>query len=296
VVLPPQVAEFHRLVALRACYAGDRQAAELAFRASLALEPSYRLSTKVAPEGGALRASWDRARDASRSRSLALQPPAGARAWVDGRVGSSRPMDLPTLVQLGTPPDQVGWTGYLGPGGALPGQRDGSTLALVPFAFIRSAEHSSEAARWGLPETVERLPAEPAVEPPQPAVEPDFPPNPLLEADELEVVIEDEDLDAEPAAPSRGERRADRRQARPDLVDAPVPTLQQPQRMRNLALATGGAAVLLYGSSHASRWRFDHDGPSPGLMVATNGAYIGSIGMGLTSATFTTLWLMGRSR
>ena len=263
-VLPPQAAEFHRLVALRAWYAGDRQAAELAFRASLALEPSYRLSSTIAPAGGGLRIAWDRAREASRSRTMAVEAPEGARSWVDGRVSTQRPMDLPSVIQLGSPPDRVGWTGYLGPGGTLPGRGGGSVLAMVPFAFIRSAAVASDADRWGLPSVVVAH-QEPVPAPVQPAAanvpEPEpidaFPPNPLL-------------------------------------AQLPVPTSRSARPMLTAALTTGSAAALLYGTAHATRWRFDHDGPSQALMWTTNGCYLGAIGMGLTSATFTALWLTRR--
>jgi hypothetical protein len=252
VVLPPQAAEFHRLVALRAWYAGDRQAAELAFRASLAVEPSYRLSEKVAPPGGGLRRAWERAQEAPRSRMMPLEGPEDVRAWVDGFVAEDRPMDLPALVQLGAPPDRVGWTGYLGPGGALPGPRGGSNLALIPFSFIRSASLGSEQARWGLPVAVEQ--PEPPTAPP-------------------------------PRAPVPVE----------DLAALPPPTAPV-QPLLTTAVATGSAAVVLYGTAHLARWRFDHHGPTQALMWTTNGCYLGSIGLGLTSATFTTLWLQRRER
>ena len=290
VVLPPQAAEFHRLVALRAWYAGDRQAAELAFRASLTLEPDYSLSRSLAPPDGGLRLAWDRAREAHRSRNMVVQGPEGARIWIDGSVAGERPMDLPSLVQLGTPPDYVGWTGYLGPGGALPGQRGGSSLAMVPFAFIRSAEVDSEAARWGQPE--------PAVAEPEPAE--DFPPNPLVSSlpdDEPETSDTERDPGEGitssrpvPAPEPRVEREPRRRE---DLARLPEPKPQRSEGMRNLALATGGAALALYGTAHATRWRFDHSGPTKPLMWTTNGCYLGSIGLGLTSVTFTTLWLTG---
>jgi hypothetical protein len=286
VVHPPQAAEFHRLVALRAWYAGDRQAAELAFRASLALEPDFSLPRSLAPQDGGLRMAWDRAREAHRSRSMAVEAPAGARVWIDGRVASERPMDLPSLVQLGTPPDHVGWTGYLGPGGAVPGQRGGSSLSMVPFSFIRSAEVASDEARWGLPEraVAERDP-EPAPQPeplPEPEPAPDFPPNPLVAEPVPEPVHEPPPPRVEP------ERRR-----RDDLAQLPPPARQRDAGMRSLALVTGGAALALYGTAHATRWRFDHDGPTKALMWTTNGCYLGSIGLGLTSAAFTTLWLTG---
>jgi len=262
VVLPPQAAEFHRLVGLRAWYAGDPQGAELAFRASLALEPSYGLSDKVAPVGGGLRMSWDRAREAPRGRRMLVDEPEGARSWVDGRVSSDRAQDLPSLVQLGAPPDHVGWTGYLGPGGKLPGRRGGSALAMVPFAFIHSAEVASDDERWGLPGSGTTPAAMPPHVSPPPAPEPD------------------------PVRPSR----------RDDIAQLPAPTPRSARPLLTAAITSGSAAAVLYGTAHATRWRFDHSGPTEALMRTTNGCYLGSIGLGLTSATLTTLWLARRDK
>jgi hypothetical protein len=260
-LLPPQVAAFHRLVGLRAWYDGDRQAAELAFRASLALEPSFALPERVAPSGGPLRASWDRATEAPRSRSMTLEPPAGVRSWVDGGVSTSRPLDLPSLVQLGSPPDRVGWTAYLAPGARLPDRR---AAVVMPFAYIQAAPHGSADERWGLSEDP-------------------FPDNPLIaEASDPQPPRRRPAPPPEPVAPPSGA----------ELASAPAPR-PQGGSLLGASIGTGAAAAALYGTAVFTRTRFDR-APSEGLMMTTNACYLGAVGLGVTSATLGTLHLTRR--
>jgi len=279
----PQAAEFHRLVAMRAYYAGDAAAAAQAFRAAQLLEPGYELPTKVAEEGSELREVWREVRRGWRPKRVDVGQAAGLEAWVDAKGSETRPLELPSIVQLGTADGQVGWTGYLAPGTALPGQPGGSALSMVPFAFIRSGPVDHEDQRWGLPLVVELEPEAALASEPAPLPEPTA--DPVAEEPGDDFV--DNPLLLEPTTP-----------AQPSIAElpAPVPAPRGDGLLLAGAIASGVGAAALYGTAHVTRWRFDHNGPTQGLMRATNGSLVGAAGLGLTSATLTTVIALRRSK
>ncbi len=284
---PSQAAAFHRLVGLRAWYAGDQEAARVAFHAARILQPGFRLSGKVAPPEGDLYALLSELPRVAATHSDPLGAPAGADAWLDGVLGAERPRDLPVVLQLGPGDGTVVWTGYLPPGVAVPGHRRRSLLASVPYAFIRTGQVGSEPERFGRPA-------------------PKAPPTPQLhQQDQGREVTTAEDAPrqrpdpvSEPA-PDPGPELAPTLDPRPgpDLtLDPPAATARGETGLVVAAIATGAVAAGLYGTAHVTRWRFDHQGPTRGLLIATNSCMASSIGLGVVSVTFTTLALTRRRR
>ena len=90
----------------------------MAQAASLA-EPAYRLSDRIAPEGGKLWRLFDSASSATAPSSRGLDVPSGWTTWVDGSETRQRASGLPAIVQVGSAADDVHWSGLLGSGDSL---------------------------------------------------------------------------------------------------------------------------------------------------------------------------------
>lgn len=128
-VRPQQAASVHALRGLRAFLDGDAPTARLHLQAAQAADPAFRLSARIAPEGGKL---WRLAEDASTSELVpgeALTLLDGGTVWVDGHAAGARSSDRPALVQVGSG-DRATWSGLLEPGEAF--QPPAAALAALP--------------------------------------------------------------------------------------------------------------------------------------------------------------------
>ena len=105
-------AELYRLEALGAFLDRDMDGATVAFGAAKALEPNTKLSEVAAPSGHPIDKLWTAAH-AAVGEVVSLDVPEGGEAWVDGRAGSARPFERPTVVQLLDPDGLVVESNYL---------------------------------------------------------------------------------------------------------------------------------------------------------------------------------------
>lgn len=113
VIPSTKAAALHRMNGLEAFVKGDTQAAEDAFAAALALEPTYVLSAKLAPKGGKL----DQLYQAAKVRSRAPMPfrlPTGYSAWVDGIAAPARDDAFPAVIQVGKSTTNLDYSAWLG--------------------------------------------------------------------------------------------------------------------------------------------------------------------------------------
>jgi hypothetical protein len=113
VFLPPNAAAYHRLMGLRAFFDGKDDDAVLSFRASMAIEPDYSLSSKLAPEGGKLHRLWTSAASGPNPFIGSFNAPAGKYAYVDGVETRTYAEDLPNIIQYGPGDGSILWTGYI---------------------------------------------------------------------------------------------------------------------------------------------------------------------------------------
>jgi len=113
-VEPSQAASIHALRALRAFLAGDADAANLHLQAAYASDADFRISTRIAPEGGKLWRLAEQAREIPPSSGRALSLLDGGTVWVDGHAGGDRAEDRPALVQVGAG-DRTTWSSLLEP-------------------------------------------------------------------------------------------------------------------------------------------------------------------------------------
>lgn len=139
VLLSPNAAAFHRLMGLRAFFAGQDEAAVMSFRASLNIEPDYELSSKIAPKGGKLHRLWLESQDGPSPYVGLFRTPGGMYAWVDGAEGALQAEDLPSIVQYGITEDSVSWTGYLQPGELPPTTMPGVGLTITQAPAVPDA-------------------------------------------------------------------------------------------------------------------------------------------------------------
>jgi hypothetical protein len=278
--LPPNAAAYHRLMALEAFFNGDDDAATLSFRAALAIEPDYKLSSKLAPEGGKLHRLWTAAKEGPNPFIGSFSAPAGKYAYVDGVETRTYAEDLPNIVQYGPGDDSIDWTGYV-PANTVPPRE-------LPAAGAAVAQ------------------GKPA---PEPSYGRSYEPDPVTDPleDDLDSLVadldggDDVDLDLDDDDYSRG-RESSRdysrddsssSRRRDDIADAPKPE-KQPRDGKGkggLIAATAVSAVAaggLYGSATYFRGQFDRY-PSRSSYLLTNGSYFGAIGAGVLTLTFGSL-------
>jgi hypothetical protein len=246
-----RVAAYHRMMGVRAFLDGDLTGSQRSFAASLAIEPSYVLSAKIAPEGGKLSRAYEAARSLSVSDAASFPVPRGPRTYVDAVVGNSRIPELPAIVQVvdgGT----TTLTVYVAGGAPMPSLTGGPAVAAV----------------------------ETHVTPPPPPVGDDLPDDPDEvaegdlgdEPDEPDMV---EDLD-DPAPPVRVDRTE-----KPEHEPA-EPHAGGHAGMWVGAAACAGTAGALFATSALTRVSFDNN-PTAGKFTVVNGAYYGSVGAGALS-------------
>lgn len=108
---PEQAAAVHRVQGLRAFLDGNVDGASGAFQAAAIAEPGYRLSERLAPEGGKLWRLYQEAADKRPPLVYPMRVPSGFRSWVDGKVADRKAEELPAIVQVGD--RDVQWSAYV---------------------------------------------------------------------------------------------------------------------------------------------------------------------------------------
>lgn len=108
----------HRALGIHHFVFGDVEGAELSFAAARSIEPNYRFSSNLVPEGNPLRQTY-MAMPLERRRVEAA-PPAEGRLTFDGREGLERTTSWPTILQVFDVDGSVRATRYLTPGEPLP--------------------------------------------------------------------------------------------------------------------------------------------------------------------------------
>ena len=136
-LMPPQAASIHRLEALRAFLDGNDAAALASFKAARRIEPDYRLSTKIAPEGGPLAELYAQAGKSKPGTAVGQSLPAGALMWVDGSSSGKRLADQPSVVQLIVGPE-VAWSNLVDGSKSLP--KEGISAAEAALATSKSED------------------------------------------------------------------------------------------------------------------------------------------------------------
>ncbi|MFZ5476045.1 MAG: hypothetical protein ACOZNI_04665, partial [Myxococcota bacterium] len=120
VISPIDAATLHRLMGLDAYLAQQRARGVGAFRAALAIQPAFRLSSSVAPEGHPLLEWYEAGREAGEGDARPLLAPSGATIYVDGaRATAVRPGQAAVL-QLVSLDGAVRETAYVAADGELP--------------------------------------------------------------------------------------------------------------------------------------------------------------------------------
>ena len=118
---PAQAAAVHRAMALQSFLAGNLDGTRQAFRAARVADPLTPLPPDLVPDGHPLRMAFNEAGSAPASATEPLGKRPGQRTWVDGREGSARPTDRPTIIQTALSSGPMVGSVYLFPGEPLPG-------------------------------------------------------------------------------------------------------------------------------------------------------------------------------
>jgi hypothetical protein len=263
--LPPNAAAYHRLMALEAFFNGDDDAATESFRAALSIEPDYKLSSKLAPEGGKLHRLWTAAKEGPNPFIGSFSAPAGKYAYVDGVETRTYAEDLPNIIQYGPGDGSILWTGYV-----AANQKPPTELPAAGSAVASADDRGDDRSYDDLDEDLE---------------------------EDLDRMLDDDD-DSRGRESSReysrdSDDRGSSSRRRDDIADAPKPEKQPREKggKGGLIAATAISAVAaggLYGSATYYRGLWDRS-PSRKHYILTNGSYYGAIGMGVATLTFGSL-------
>lgn len=112
-------AELHRLFGLQAAAVGDRTLMEQAFTAARNLEPEYKFPEAMVPPNSPVMEEYQRIREGSEERESVREPKHGYLRF-DGRPGTTRPVNSPTVVQVVHRSGRVLQTAYVLPGEPMP--------------------------------------------------------------------------------------------------------------------------------------------------------------------------------
>jgi len=266
-------AAYHRVVGIQSFMRGESDAALVAFQAARVLEPGYRLSTKIAPEGGKLARLWESAATAPDDTTITFRPPAGASARVDGVASNQYLLESPVVLQYVDSRGDVLWTGYIRPG-EKPPKEIPAAAAAVAVAAEEEEEIplDEELGDLGELEDLDDLSdgdEELAIEP-----EPEGSDIVMLDDPEPEPTTgrngkpEEEplDMDLGPSGPDR-EEGGKKGGIKPVFA---------------AAIGTGAATAVAFGLSAGMRASFDNE-PTAGKYHTTNATFYTS--MGLAAAT-----------
>jgi hypothetical protein len=117
---PFDTAVYHRVQALDAFLAKDAPRGAAAYAAVLAAQPSYELSSAIAPPGHRLRTAFDAAKLLPPSATVTVPPAAGGVVQVDGKRSGTRPTERPSILQFIATDGSITWTVFLAPGQTPP--------------------------------------------------------------------------------------------------------------------------------------------------------------------------------
>ncbi len=271
VFLPPNAAAYHRMMGLKGFFDGDDDAATVAFRAALAIEPDYALSGKLAPEGGKLHRLWSGAQSGPNPFIGSFNAPAGKYAYVDGVETRTYAEDLPNIVQYGPGDGSILWTGYVDanvvPPQEIPagGAVASSGSQTDPLAGLTTYDDVDDDPYAGLDD----------------------------DDDDLDSLLDQDDKGddfgrSSDSSYSRSSESTSSRE-RQDLVDAPKP--EKKGGKGGLIAATvisGVAAGGLYGSGTYFGQQYARQQTRQNFYM-TNGSYFGAIGCGVLTLTFGSL-------
>ena len=151
VLSPGVAASVHRVHALRAFLAGDDAATTDSFVSARAIQGEVDLPDSVAPAGGPVDGLWQGADPARASARTAITAPAGAKVWVDGSASTTRPEDVPSVVQVGRATNDVVWTSVAGPGWSGVPSSLSSEFVVAPAAPVASSTKKSRSGGGGGP-------------------------------------------------------------------------------------------------------------------------------------------------
>ena len=118
-VTPADAAAYHRMEALDGYIAQDEARALAGFRSAVAVQPSWRLPTDIAPPGNPLHDLYQKAREAPASLNEGVDLPSDHALYVDGVRSTTRPTERPIVAQVVDNEGVVLWTGWLRAGEKL---------------------------------------------------------------------------------------------------------------------------------------------------------------------------------
>lgn len=116
---PELAGRVHRLRAIAAFVQADPEAAIAAYRGAQAADPGKGLSTEIFGPGHTLREFFEQAAARGPGATESIVAPRRTELWIDGRHGTTRPLERDALVQQ-LHDDTVLWTAMVDAGDPLP--------------------------------------------------------------------------------------------------------------------------------------------------------------------------------
>ena len=112
-------ARAHRIEGLRGFVDGDRRAATQSFAAARVLDPDYRFPDTLIPSGYP---EWEQyeAMDVTLGGTAKVDPVIDGYLVFDGKIGTTRPTDWPTILQVTNEDGEVTVSAYVRPGQPMP--------------------------------------------------------------------------------------------------------------------------------------------------------------------------------
>ncbi|RME22682.1 MAG: hypothetical protein D6798_15240 [Deltaproteobacteria bacterium] len=139
-------ARYHRVAGLQAFVEGQEDAAERAFAAARAIDPSYRFPPELVPPGNPVLDHY-RAIPVDAPKTLPVPAPAEARIYFDGVETLQRPLSWPSVVQLAEDDGTVIATAWVEANGELPAYRpEGVAVAAPPSDLPATADAATDLA------------------------------------------------------------------------------------------------------------------------------------------------------
>jgi len=136
VVSPTEAAAIHRLEGVRLYTIGANDSALRSLQQARLLDPLGRVEGDAMAEGSPLARLWTQAGQAPPSPWVSIDAPDGLRVRVDGIPSRSRPLTVPSIVQLTTATGRVLWSSYVPAMAELPSLEvfapEGSHVDLAP--------------------------------------------------------------------------------------------------------------------------------------------------------------------
>ncbi|MCO4744244.1 MAG: hypothetical protein KC912_05610 [Proteobacteria bacterium] len=128
---PSLAAAYHRVHSVRFFVSAQKPEALGSLRSAFGIDSSATLSTRIAPEGGALFRLQEEALANPGRRNSSLEVPDGYDMMVDGDAGNDVSKDGPHIVQL-LDDGKLSWSGVVPAGGSLPAEFSAAVTDLDP--------------------------------------------------------------------------------------------------------------------------------------------------------------------